>query len=182
MTIGLAIAAIAIVYFMIVSPGFRKTVGVIVVIAAALIGWLINNSNEEARRYEAGRAATERFAATAIRTDDLFLMDVSLRKPSYAAVANWDEWIIEGTVTNNSRYSLGSLAFEVIVTDCPASGKSATSDASRNDCRTVGQQRQSASVQVPPGQTRAFSSYAIKFPGMPRPYLRFLRTFSWTVT
>jgi hypothetical protein len=183
MTVGLAIVAMAVVYFMIVSPGFRKTIGVIFLAAVGLLLWYLNHLDETSRQVYLQGAEAERFQTTAIRLDDLSLTDVSIKRPSYANADGGplDEWIIEGTVTNNSKFALGGLTFEIMVVDCQVLSNTGGKDASRKNCRTVGQQTQSAEAHVPPGQTRAFSSYALKFEGMPRVDQRFYRRFSWTI-
>jgi uncharacterized protein involved in cysteine biosynthesis len=49
MTVGLAIALVATVYFSIISPGFRKVVGAVIVavivLVLALVVWVMNRSD-----------------------------------------------------------------------------------------------------------------------------------------
>jgi hypothetical protein len=80
------------------------------------------------------------------------LDDVKLKKGSY----DFSEYTLEGTITNNSGYSLGTMWFEVTLTDCQ-----------NENCRVVGQKTVSTSVTVPAGQVRAFSSFALRFNNLP---------------
>ena len=52
-------------------------------------------------------------------------------------------------------------AIQVTMTDCEH-------ELIQDNCRVVGQEQQSALVKVPPGQTRTFSTYAIKFNNLPK--------------
>jgi hypothetical protein len=218
MSIGMAIVIVASVYFLIVSPGFRKVVGVILVGAVALFVWFIARSNDTSQQWNnpqpqatirppskpaqaapydwsdvstplapaatnggLNAASDDRadLAATEIKAQDLELSDIALRRPSYAVAdgGSLDEWLLTGTITNNSKYPLGSLIFEVTVHDCPLQ-KTGSSSA---NCRTVGQQSVEVSAAVPARQTRAFSSYALRFAGMPALDRRYQRQFNWTL-
>src|SRR5262249_2646719 len=121
-----------------------------VVLGAIAIYVLIENDRKESQRRQQIAAAQERAALSAISTTDIALDDVQLKKES-----SW--WVLKGNVTNNSKYHLGSLGFIVRIEDCPP----------QKGCITIGQERVRAIVSVPPGQMRAFSSYAIDFKGMP---------------
>ena len=144
------IIAIAIIYFMIVSPGFRG-VAILIVVAAGIGIWLlIENDKKQSERRQQEEAARERLALTSIDVRDLSFSDVKL-------VKEYRAWTLKGNVVNNSKYSLGSLTFFVKVEDCPA----------QKPCITIGQERTQARVSVPPGQMRAFSSSDLRFEGMP---------------
>jgi len=144
------IVSIALIYFMIVSPGFRYlAIGIVVLGGIAIYGWIENDKKESERRRQID-TAQERAALSAISATDIALDDVQLKKES-----SW--WVLKGNVTNNSKYRLGSLGFIVRIEDCPP----------QKECITIGQESVRAIVSVPPGQMRAFSSYAIDFKGMP---------------
>jgi hypothetical protein len=56
-----------------------------------------------------------------------------------------------------------------------------TTGSSSVNCRTVGQQSVEMSAAVPARQTRAFSSYALRFAGMSALDRRYQRQFNWTL-
>jgi hypothetical protein len=94
---------------------------------------------------------------TAIRPDEIPLSSVSLAK-------DYSSWQLKGTVTNNSKFNLGSIKFLVTVQDCPAS----------QVCKIIGQETIDTMSEdyppkplVPPGQVRLFKTYAMKFVNMP---------------
>jgi hypothetical protein len=180
MTIGMAIVLIATVGFLIVSPGFRKVVGVIAAGAIALLAllWIVNRSIESHDRDQ--MQAAESLPPTEIKAQELTLANVKMERPSWAVPdgGSLDEWLLTGTVTNNSKHSLGSLIFEITVLDCPIPGSAGIRDSNSN-CLSVGQRKQDTSASVPPGQTRAFSSNAISFPNMPALDQRYQRKFNW---
>jgi hypothetical protein len=70
---------------------------------------------------------------------------------------------LKGTITNNSKFSLRYLEFEVTVTDCQKSEGSETVD-----CQTVGQTTVGKFLAVPPFQTREFGTTALVFKNMPQ--------------
>ena len=144
------IVSIALIYFMIVSPGFRYIIiGIVVLGGIAIFAWVKNEDKERERQRQIA-AAQERAALSAISATDIALADVQLKKES-----SW--WVLKGNVTNNSKYTLGSLGFIVRIEDCPP----------QKGCITIGQESVLATVSVPPGQMRAFSSRAMDFKGMP---------------
>ena len=93
----------------------------------------------------------DQFAA--IKPTDLDLTDVDLIKQTYG------EWILKGTIANNSDFDLTSLAFLVTIQDCPE----------RQSCKTIGQERAGTVDRyiVPSHQVRLFTSNPIKFLNMP---------------
>jgi hypothetical protein len=129
------------------------------------IWWLIDSSNKDAEKSRAERAAQEHFATTAIKLADLKLENVNLKKASYGL----SDFILDGTVTNNSAFPLGAMYFEVTFTDCQ-----------NGNCRVVGQTTGSASVTVPTGQVRAFNSYALRFDNLPP--VNGTRTWTYRIT
>jgi hypothetical protein len=180
MTVGMAIVLVATVGFLVVSPGFRKVAGVIAASAIVLfvLLWIVNHSIESHDRDQ--WQAAESLPPKEIKAQELALANVKMERPSWAVAGGGplDEWLLTGTVTNNSKHSLGSLTFEITVLDCPTPGSAGTR-ASNSNCLTVGQQKQDTSASVPPGQTRAFSSHAISFPSMPALEHRYQREFKW---
>jgi uncharacterized membrane protein len=185
MTIGMAIVLVAGVYFLIISRGFRMFAGVVCVAAVIAVIWIVysvSQSNEQSsQRQAAERAQQERMAATAIKAEELSFRNVAVQRPSYDPNGRMspNEWLLTGTVTNNSARPLADVTFEITVLDCP--------DASRKDCLTVGRKQTTAAVRkgygetanVPPGQTRALSSYAIRFEGIPDTPQGYSRKFVW---
>jgi hypothetical protein len=148
---GLIVVGVVIM-MMVASPAFRTFVIFLVVAGGIGIWVLIENSNKQSREYEQKRTAEQIFTATAIKITDVALDDVKLAKATYGL----SDYILSGTLTNNSAYNLGSLNFEVTMTDCMQA-----------KCVTVGQKTVSADTQVPSSQRRAFSSYAIRFDNLP---------------
>jgi len=143
------IVVIAIIYFMIVSPGFRS-VAILIVVAAGIGIWVLyENTKQQSERWRQEQAARERLALTSIDARDLSFSDVQLTKSPWRT--------LKGNVVNNSKYSLGSLVFLVKVEDCPP----------QKPCITIGQESTQVWVSVPPGQMRAFSSSDLRFEGMP---------------
>ena len=78
-----AIVAIAIIYLMIVSPGFRG-VAILIVVAAGIGIWvLIENDKKQSERRNQEEAARERLALTSIDARDLSFSDVKLVKSTW---------------------------------------------------------------------------------------------------
>jgi hypothetical protein len=141
-----------IVMGIVASPAFRNFVIVALLIIGGGIWWLIDSSSKSTEKNRAERASQEYAAVTAIKLTDLKLENVTLKKASYGV----SEFILDGSVTNNSAFRLGEMNFEVTLTDCE-----------NDNCRIVGQAAATASVTVPSGQLRAFSSYAVRFDNLP---------------
>jgi hypothetical protein len=163
--IGLLIVGL-IIFGMIASPGFRNFVIVVVILIGGAIWWAIDSSNKDAERDKIKRAAAEQFAISAIKLSDLKVDDVKLNPTKYSS----DEYILVGLITNLSGYQLGTISFEITMTDCQ-----------NKDCRIVGQQNANATVNVPAGQMRAFNSYAVKFFNLP-PSNGANRTWQYKIT
>jgi hypothetical protein len=151
--------------WMVASPAFRNFVFIVLLLIGGGIWWSIDSSNKEAEKSRSQRAAQEYIAATAIKLADLKLENVNLKKATYGL----SDFILDGTVANNSAFILGTLNFEVTFTDCQ-----------NGDCRVVGQKTVSAAVTVPAGQVRAFNSYALRFDNLPSP-ANGARTWSYRV-
>jgi hypothetical protein len=155
-----ALVVLAIIWFMIVSPGFRKIVVGLVVLVSLGVAWLVYNSNEENKLRQRQQAENERFAVTAIRAEDLLLSDVTLKKEG-------TYWYLKGSITNNSKFALGKIGFQVTIQDCPQP----------QNCKVIGQDATSANSGsysysdrtpiVPATQVRLFSTYPMEFKNMP---------------
>jgi hypothetical protein len=155
-----ALVVVAIIWFMIVSPAFRRIAIGLLVLASLGIAWVVYNSNEETKVRQRQQAENERFAVTAIHAEDLLLADVALKKEGA-----W--WYLKGAITNNSKYALGKIGFLVTIQDCPQP----------QNCKVVGQEAASTNSGsysyndrtpiVPAGQVRLFSTYALEFKNMP---------------
>jgi hypothetical protein len=164
------IGLIALVFFMIIFPGFRYFIIALVVLGGlGIYGWNEMEKKDDERRRQAN-AAEERAARSVITLRDLALDTVQFKKEQGSS------WTLTGNVTNNSKYHLGSLGFMVWIADCPdddwAVGKdpgdpSVQVDHIQKGCITIGEATARAYVSVPPGQMRAFSLPAISFKGMP---------------
>jgi hypothetical protein len=156
---------IALVFFMIISPGFRYFIIALVVLGGlGIYGWIEMEKKDDERRRQTDAetdAAEKRAARSAIALRDLALDEVRLKKGSPLTLT--------GNVTNNSKYHLGSLRFRVWIEDCPewAVAPGPTVAPGLKKCLTVGEVTVRANVPVPPGQMRAFSSSAVYFEGMP---------------
>jgi hypothetical protein len=168
------VVAIAVVFFMIISPGFRRVAIVSAVLGGFGLWWIIRYSTQETQQYERQRVEAERISTTLIKQSDLALTDVKLEK-------EYSWWALKGTVTNNSRYALSSMTFEVTIMDCPNAIASVTSTQEKESCRTVGQQTGEAHAVVPAGQTRTFSTYALEFKNMPAPANPSERRTQWKI-
>jgi hypothetical protein len=78
---------------------------------------------------------------------------------------------LSGNVSNDSNSRLATIDFRVTLKDCRGS-----------NCRIVGQEDASASVDVPPQQMRAFGSVAISFNDLPNVGPVVHRSYSYTIT
>lgn len=144
------IIALATIYFMVISRGFRTLVFVVAGGLGLLIYFVISNSNQESERRQAEAARKNATSLAAISEDELSLTDVTLSK-------EYSWWTLKGIIKNNSAYPLSTVTFVVTMRDCPPQG----------DCVIIGQQTALVSTLVPSGQVRSFSSYAIEFKNMP---------------
>ncbi len=163
--IGLFIVGL-IIMAMVSSPAFRNFVILLVILIGGGLWWAIDSSNKTSEKNRIQQAAAEQFAISAIKLSDLKVDGVKLIKQNYGLF----DYVLDGLVTNMSIYQLSTIYFEVTMTDCQ-----------NNNCRIVGQQNTSASVYVPAGQMRAFSSYAIKFLNLP-PSNGASRTWQYKIT
>jgi hypothetical protein len=162
-----AILAVAIIYFLIVSAGFRRFTKIILIVFAVLaviagvgIYIVIKNDQTEQGKREQQHAEYERRITTVIRPEDLSLTDVSLNRSDYRG------WVLKGTVANNSKFGLDKIEFLVTIKSCSVN----------QVCKIIGQEQASAYGDVldpkrpplvPAGQVRQFSAWITKFDNMP---------------
>src|SRR5262245_12951363 len=106
------VVVVAIIWFMIVSPGFRYTaIGLVLFAGAAIFFWIQKERNENEQRARE-RAASEAIAVILITKNDIAL-------ECFQLVKDYSWWGLKGNVINHSKYTLGSLQFLVRVRDCP---------------------------------------------------------------
>jgi hypothetical protein len=142
---------LAIIYFMIVSPGFRAVAIVLLVGVVVLIAVAIHNNTVETEKRDRERAIAaelerkrDGLARSLIAADRLALTGISLKKDSF-------EWKFSGTVKNNSEYILTEIRFRLTISDC-----------AQVPCIVIGESdAQTSSLTVPPGQARAFLAVAM---------------------
>jgi hypothetical protein len=176
MAIGTAIALIAVIFFMIISRGFRWVVGGLLGLAIILFLSMVYDRPE---RSAPAVSESTHPPPQSINVDDLLLESVTVARPgSGVSGAALDEWRLQGTLTNNSKQQLEGLKFEITVLDCPSQLSGPVSKAPTN-CRTVGQQQTDVSSTVPAGQTRTFGSPLLHFSDMPAEDQRYQRQFNW---
>jgi hypothetical protein len=150
---------LAIIYFMIVSPGFRAF-AIFLLVACGIGVWLIiDNGQKESALRRQQQAEEYRRATTSIRLEDLALSNITLSKNPYGG-----NWTMKGMIENNSKFDLGLIRFVVTIQDCP------------QQCRTIGEERVTTmngsfsfdrKPLVPAGQTRLFETYGMKFENLP---------------
>lgn len=161
---GLLVAVIAlfvIIYFAVVSSGFR--ILVLIVLAASLpLGyfWYQQSAKES--------ADTERrlsVARSLVKPSDLEMTDSKLTPPSYPGLSMWN---IYGVIKNNSDYEVESIALTIEVTNC---------DSFDSNCVVVGSGiARRDFLRIPKGQARAFN---VNFPleNLPK-----LEKWKWRIT
>jgi hypothetical protein len=182
MSIAVAILIVSGVAFMIISPGFRKFIGVLAVVAAvaliAFVAWVKQDSEKHSREWAQQEAARARFAATAISASELDITDVVFRNP----FSN-DHVEMEGIITNRSKYKLEELTLELSAVDCPSYFEKLqySQIASRSsECRIIGQQQVTPYMATPAGQTRAFRA-SVEFYGIPPKDAYYSRRFNFRI-
>ena len=163
--IGLLIVGI-IISLMAASPAFRNFVIVVLLLIGGGICLLIENTNRDAEQRRKAQQAQAYYAATAIKEADLTLSDVKLGPASYGM----GDFVLTGTVANESNSALATIYFQMTLTDCRDIA-----------CHVVGDKETSASVSVPPKQLRSFSSYAIRFDNLP-PVATAKRSWTYRIT
>jgi hypothetical protein len=135
-----------------------------IVLAAAVGFWALNNVNADIgpRRPVPVDSST---SSTEIKKEQVQLEDVQLSQSGFGAYA------LSGNVSNDSNSRLTTIDFQITLKDCRGS-----------NCRIVGQEDTSASVDVPPQQMRAFGSAAISFNDLPDVGPARRRSYSYVIT
>ena len=136
----------------------------VIVLASAVGFWALSNVNTD---IGPRRPIPEDSSAssTEIKKEQVQLEDVQLSQSGFGAYA------LSGNVSNDSNSRLTTIDFRITLKDCRGS-----------NCRIVGQEDTSASVDVPPQQMRAFGSAAISFNDLPDVGSVRRRSYSYTIT
>jgi len=125
------IIGIVILVLLVISTGFRKFVGILVLIA--VIGGFIYWQNEKNE---------EKQSKTRIKPSELLFEDVLL-KSSYGS--GYD---LIGRITNNSsNYTLKGVQLKLTFRDC---------DKDNKDCIIIGEDDEYIYINIPPKQARDF--------------------------
>jgi hypothetical protein len=125
------IVGIVILILLVVSAGFRKFAGVLVLICvvSGLLYWLYQE-NEEAE-------SKKRIRASDLKFEGVFL------KPSYSS------YDLVGRITNNSaKYTLKVIQLKLTFKDCDK--------VNTSNCIVVAQNDEHIYISIPPGQARDF--------------------------
>jgi hypothetical protein len=138
------IVILVIIYFMIISPGFRIFAIVTIGAAGLFVWWIIEKDKRSDVERRAQEYRQEQVATSLIMPEDLHLTDLTIRKRTL-------DWELTGKVTNQSQHTLTKFSLAVVV---------------REGDIIVGETTESISVTVPPGQLRTFWT-AFRLPGMP---------------
>jgi hypothetical protein len=125
------------IYFLVRSSEFRKFALGAVALAAL---WLTYTHYTEKDR--------QRREASSISPTQIELSNLSLSN-------RYGSWQLTGLITNNSRYALRSLSFNVFIENCAAPSDGGPAQT----CHVVGQSHVQAYVPVPSGQQRSLSEY-----------------------
>ena len=161
MVLVAAIVSLAIIVFYFFRPVVALILGAIAVVSfLALWPAIKKEIATRATEYEEAK----RLAHTAIKLDELSVRDVTL----IGIVFYPGHFLLRGTVTNNSKYPVKSIRFEITITDCQNTTFSNTSDAAKA-CRTIGQRSIVTDIDVPPDQTRVFETKPLVLDNMDNP-------------
>lgn len=140
-----AVGILAVIYFAIVSPGFRAVAIVLVLLGVGAIFLMIENDNKRSKIYDEKRRAAE----TAIRVDQVHVRDIMMSLGRTYDYNNSQEINFRVTVRNASNHTIKQLWFDLMVMDC-------RSDA---DCDVIGQTTAYFDdLNIPPGQVRDLKS------------------------
>jgi hypothetical protein len=181
MSIGTAILIVGVLFALVASAGFRKVGGVLsllIVIAAAVAGgwiWKLDREKERAQEQadqQKKQAEREAFLENPVPGKELTLGSVVFQ----------DDGVLVGTVTNHARHALGSMTFLVTIIDCLGHLPPKQTPNNGKNCRIIGQETAVVTVDVPPAQTRKFSSGTVTFAGMPGLDQQHSRWSVWRLT
>jgi hypothetical protein len=150
------IAIIAVVWFAIVYPGFRKLLGMLALttIGFAVVGYFyLERQNREQEKQT--QLARSRISISAVDLQNFTLSN------------EYGSWKIKGVVKNNAAsLTLKDLSLKISITNCDANGR---------NCVVVGAHDSVFySLNVPPGQARAADNY-VWFSNLPP-----LQNWNWS--
>lgn len=134
------LAGIVVLILLVVFPGFRKFVGVLIAIAAVMGGiYYLQDEHEK------------KLSLSRIRVSETTLEDMELKK-------EYGSYHITGRIKNNSEmYTLRELVLTVTMRDC-------SGEARPENCITIGESNPRTYLTIPPGQARDFEM-GVYFPG-----------------
>jgi hypothetical protein len=134
------IAIIAIVFFAIAHPGFRKfLLGLFVALIAAGVGIYLYFENESREREKRELLARSLIGNLEVEFQNLVMSN------------NYGSWKIKGLVKNNSRYQIEKIKLTVAVSNCEGNGRNCIVVGSDNDVTEY--------LDIPPGQARALDAF-----------------------
>jgi hypothetical protein len=142
------IAIIAIIFFAIAHPGFRRfLLGLFVAIIAACVGlylYVQNETRQQEKRQELARSL--------IKNSEVEFQNLVMSN-------NYGSWRIKGLVKNNSRYQIEKIKLTVAVSNC---------DGNKSNCIVVGTDDDVSSyLDIPPGQARGLDTF-VSFRNLPQ--------------
>jgi hypothetical protein len=133
------IAVIAIVFFAIAFPEFRKLLLILfVALIAAGVGIYFYSENASRQREQ-----RELLAQTLIKNSEVEFLNLVMSN-------DYGSWKIKGLVKNNSRYQIEKLKLMVAVSNC---------DGNKRNCTVVGANDVTDYLDIPPGQARALDAF-----------------------
>lgn len=149
------IAIIAIVFFAIAYPGFRKFLlglfGLLVAAGVAIYLYEQNESRERGKR--------EQVARSLIGSSEVELQNLTMSN-------DFGSWKIKGLVKNNSRHQIEKIKLAIAVSNC---------DGNKKNCVIVGTDDDVTSyLDIPAGQARALDAF-VTLRNMPQ-----LTDWTWT--
>jgi uncharacterized membrane protein len=134
------IALIAIVFFAIAYPGFRKFLLVLFVgLVGAGVAIYLYFQNDLRQREKRELQARSLIRSSEVEFQNLIMSD------------SYGSWKVKGLVKNNSRYQIEKIKLTVEVSNC---------DGHKGNCVVVGTDDDVTSyLDIPPGQARALESF-----------------------
>ncbi|MDX3975563.1 hypothetical protein [Shinella sp.] len=143
-----AVAAAAILYLALRFRRFQSwvepalTIVVAIGLAAALLIWFVED------RAPSGAVVVQDTAAPALSADN-----VELSETAASAGQTKTSFRVTGRITNKGTVPMQSFRLDVVLSDCP-----------NGTCREVGRDDALIVLRVLPGESQAFSTFAV-FPG-----------------
>jgi hypothetical protein len=139
-----------------VFPAFRAVAGILLVVAVVAGFWLYNTQQ---RREQQTRSL--------IPVSAVELRDLTLAR-------NSSSYRLQGTIKNNSDYSLSSLTMKITIYDCPSAEVTPA-------CEIIGEAHPWVLASVPARQIRALEEY-VSFPNLPTVQGQFVWSYLVTGT